>query len=121
MTNQSAKWVAMAAEQAAGLRALAELITRNPALADFTFPLSHLDAVLTEYATDARAALETFYRAAAASGASVAIDNLPHQCEVSAHFGPVVVTMCAKADLMAGEQARVCKYEPLTVPGGIGA
>jgi hypothetical protein len=113
---------ALAREQAAGLRALADMITANPALAErLGFALGGMYAPLGSHVGDVRAVLETFYRAASEGGAAVTVDNGPQRCEVAAAFGPVTVSMGAKAEQMAGEQPRTPKYTPLAVGMTAGA
>jgi hypothetical protein len=119
MSTVDDKMVTLAREQAAGLRALADLITANPALAEYLrFALRGMYAPLGSHDGDVRAVLETFYRAAGEGGAAVTVDNGPQRCEVAAAFGPVTVSMGAKAELMAGEQPRTPTYMPLAVAAG---
>jgi hypothetical protein len=120
MSTVDDKMVTLAREQAAGLRALADLITANPALAErLKFALCHMYAPLGAHVGDVRAVLEMFYRAADTGGAAVTVDNDTQRCEVIARFGPVVtVSMGATAEQMAGEQPRTPTYMPLAVAAG---
>lgn len=107
--------VALATEQAAGLRALADLITRNPEFAPaLKFSLGWIYVPLIS--GDARATLTVFHRAAAASEATVTVTNGRDQCSVIARFGPVAVKMAADAAQMGGQQpAPAPQYAPLNV------
>lgn len=108
----------LAQQQAAGLRALADLITRHPALAPhLEYVLRGMHEPLTSRDGDVRAVLEAFHAAAMASGATVTVDNREDQCRVRARFGPVAVLMTAEAALMAGQQPSAPKYAPLAVEG----
>jgi hypothetical protein len=109
----------LAQQQADGLRSLADLITRNPELAEqLRFPLRYLSTPLDASDGDVRGVLSAFHRATTAAGATVTVDNGRDRCKVSARFGPVVVSMSADAALMAGEQpAPAPKYPPLEVTG----
>jgi hypothetical protein len=114
------KSVVLAREQATGLRALADLITRHPDLAVvFRLQLSSIYVPLVS--GDVRAQLEEFHRGATAAKVRVTVDNLPDECRVTAQFtDAVVIEMAAKAERMAGESPRppAPKYAPLSVGGG---
>ncbi len=94
----------LARQQAAGLRALADLLEWHPELAErLSFALCHMGQPLVERDGDVRGVLEEFRAAAEDSPAMVTVVNDPDRCRVVADFGGGVrVTMSADADLMAG-------------------
>lgn len=113
------KSVALARKQAAGLRALADLIARHPALAEACrLSLAHLYVPLVS--GDVRALLEEFHRAATAAKVRVTVYNWPDECRVTAQFTDAVgIEMGANAERMAAGASRppAPKYAPLNVGG----
>ncbi|NIH85769.1 hypothetical protein [Amycolatopsis granulosa] len=105
----------LAQRQAEGLRALATLIEQNPALADKLSYALNMLAPLVNHEPDPRVTLTAFHAAAVTHGTEVSVINEPHGCIVAAKFGPVVVRMHARADLMAGGRTRYPHYEPLVI------
>ncbi|RJQ84759.1 hypothetical protein [Amycolatopsis panacis] len=104
----------LAREQAEGLRALARLIEQHPALTRvLAFPLGEMRGYVVDAEDDARGTLAEFRRAALAAGAEVSTANEIDACTVGARFGPVTVSVKAKADLMAGQPAPPVSYIPL--------
>lgn len=122
MSTVDSETVVLARKQAAGLRALADMITANPALAKrLGYALRNMHQPLVSDDGDPRGALAAFHAAATASGAVVEVENRADRCRVWARFGPVAVLMTATADLMAGEPSRAPKYAPLAVGVSAGA
>jgi hypothetical protein len=106
--------VALAQQQAAGLRALATLIEQNPTVAWCSrYSLSDILVPLIEADGDPRAQLVAFHAAAHAHGATVTVTNADNGCHVAAEFGPVAVRMVATAAALAGNRPPYPHYEPV--------
>ncbi|MFF0145987.1 hypothetical protein ATK36_0474 [Amycolatopsis sulphurea] len=114
-THMTPGWrLALAREQAEGLRSVARMIEHDPDQAVvLNLPLRAMCAYVVSANADARAILTSFRRAATAAGAEVRVENEPDFCRVVARFGPVEVSVQADAALMADLPAPPVVYIPL--------
>lgn len=106
----------LAQQQAAGLRALADMIEQNPELAEeLSFALQRLHAPLIDTTKHPRVMLAAFRDAATTAGAKVVVRNNITECRVEFTFsGEVGVLVNATAGVLAGVAEKPA-YEPLGV------
>lgn len=117
MSDKPASKTPLHIRQAEGLRQLANAFEQNPNLGtQMAYALRSMYDFIVNDDAQPYVELRAFHAAMKAAGANVDVKNGDDKCEVKATFlGAVVVTLSAKAAMMAGQQPNPVSYEPLVV------